>query len=81
MLFTYYDTETSGIEKDCDVLSFSYMLADENLRVERAETLYFWKEGRTKWTQDAYKVHGLSKEFCVSSRLIMKQTLERCILS
>lgn len=63
MLFTYYDTETSGKEKDCDVLSFSYMLADENLRVERAETLYFWKEGRTKWTQDAYKMHGLSKEF------------------
>lgn len=46
MLFTYYDTETSGKEKDCDVLSFSYMLADENLRVERAETFVLLERGK-----------------------------------
>ena len=63
MLFTYYDTETSGLSMNDDVLSFSYMLADENVRVEKAETLYFWKEGVTKWSQEAYEVNGLSKEF------------------
>ena len=63
MLYTIYDTETSGLEEDADILSFSYMLCDENLRVGRAETLYFWKEGETKWTEEAYKIHGLSKEF------------------
>lgn len=63
MLYTFYDVETSGLEVGCDVLSFSYMLADESLNVKRAETLYFWKEGVTQWTQGAYEVHGLSKEF------------------
>lgn len=63
MLFTFYDVETSGLESGCDVLSFSYMLADESLNVKRAETLYFWKEGVTKWTEDSYRIHGLSKEF------------------
>lgn len=64
MLYTYFDVETSGLDTmNDDVLSFSYMLADENLRVMRAETLYFWKEGVTKWSQQAYEVHGLSKEF------------------
>lgn len=63
MLYTIYDTETSGLEDDADILSFSYMLCDENLRVGRAETLYFWKEGVTKWTEEAFKINGLSKEF------------------
>lgn len=63
MLFTFFDVETSGLESNCDILSFSYMLADENLDVRRAETLYFWKEGVTKWTEEAYAIHGLSKEF------------------
>lgn len=63
MLYTFYDVETSGLEKGCDVLSFSYMLADENLVVKKAETLYFWKEGVTQWTEGAYAINGLSKEF------------------
>ena len=63
MLFTYFDIETSGLESDADVLSFAYMLATENLEVKRAETLYFWKEGVTKWSEEAYEVNGLSKEF------------------
>lgn len=63
MLYTFYDTETSGLEQNCDVLSFSYMLADENLNVKKAETLYFWKEGVTQWTQEAYEINKLSKEF------------------
>lgn len=63
MLYTFFDTETSGLESDCDILSFSYMLADENLDVKKAETLYYWREGVTKWTQEAYAVNHLSKEF------------------
>lgn len=63
MLYTIFDTETSGLEGDCDILSFSYMLSDEKLGVRRAEVLYFWKEGLTKWSQEAYEINGLSKEF------------------
>lgn len=63
MLYTFIDTETSGLEEDSDILSFSYMLADEYMNVKNAETLYFWKEGVTKWTEEAYAIHGLSKEF------------------
>lgn len=63
MLYTIFDTETSGLESGCDVLSFAYMLTDENLDIKRAETLYYWKEGVTKWTEEAYQIHGLSKEF------------------
>lgn len=63
MLFTYFDVETSGLHVGCDVLSFSYILGTEDLNVKRAETLYFWKEGVTQWSQEAYEVNGLSKEF------------------
>lgn len=63
MLFTVGDVETSGLDVHCSVHSFSYVLMDEWLSVKRAETLYFWKEGETKWTEEAYAVHGLSKEF------------------
>lgn len=63
MLYTFFDTETSGLEANCDILSFSYMWADENLDIKKAETLYFWKEGVTHWTQEAYEINHLSKEF------------------
>lgn len=63
MLYTFFDTETSGLDRNCDILSFSYMLADEDLNVKKSDTLYFWKEGVTQWTEEAYAVNGLSKEF------------------
>lgn len=63
MLYTFFDVETSGLVAGSDVLSFSYILADENLNVKRAETLYFWKEGVTHWTEEAYEINKLSKEF------------------
>lgn len=63
MLFTYFDVETSGLRVGSDVLSFSYILGTEDMNVKRAETLYFWKEGLTQWSQEAYEVNGLTKEF------------------
>lgn len=63
MLYTVFDVETSGLERGCDVLSFAYALTDENVGVKRAEVLYFWKEGVTKWTEEAYEINHLSKEF------------------
>ena len=63
MLYTVFDVETSGLERGCDVLSFAYALTDESVGVKRAEVLYFWKEGVTQWTEEAYEINHLSKEF------------------
>lgn len=63
MLYTFYDTETSGLERGSDIWSFSYMLSDERLNVKRAETLYLWKEGVTQWSEEASQINGLTREF------------------
>ena len=63
MLYTVFDVETSGLERGCDVLSFAYALTNESVDVKRAEVLYFWKEGVTQWSEEAYEVNHLSKEF------------------
>ena len=81
MLYTYYDVETSGLKVGCDVLSFSYMLADEDLDVKKAETFYFWKEGVTQWTEEAYNVNGLSKDFLRQYENQYEDNLKRMYLA
>lgn len=64
MLYTVIDVETAGLNKYKDSIhSFSYVLMTSTGSILKAETLYFWKEGVTNWSQEAYEVHGLSKEF------------------
>lgn len=62
MIYTVIDVETSGLstEKD-DVLSFSYALTN-GIEIFAADTLYFWNDSM-KWSQEAYNVHKLSREF------------------
>lgn len=63
MLYTVFDVETSDLDPGCDVLSFAYSLCDENFNIMRSEVLYFWKEGVTQWTEEAYQINKLSKDF------------------
>lgn len=80
MLFTYFDVETSGLRVGCDVLSFSYILGTEDMNVKRAETLYFWKEGLTQWSQEAYEVNGLTKEFLREHEADYEKNLKKMYL-
>lgn len=63
MILTFYDTETSGLDTtSSDIHQFAYMRWDTNQGVIGANSFFLW-EDNYDWSEGAYKVNGLSKEF------------------
>lgn len=62
-MFVVFDLETTGFSsiRD-DVVQFAYIVYDDRNYAVRAESLYFYYEGMS-WSEEAYNVHKLSKEF------------------
>lgn len=64
MIYTVFDVETTGLRigTDC-VLQFAYLTFDSiDNKVINADSFYLWDESYP-WSEEAYKVHGISKEF------------------
>lgn len=62
-MFLVFDLETTGFKSIVDdVVEFSYIKYDDNCRIIKAESLYFYYEGMS-WSEEAYAVHQLSREF------------------
>ena len=63
MIYTVIDTETSGLNHmSDDILQFAYLTFDSNGDVIRGNAFYLWEDDY-QWTEGAYRVHGLSREF------------------
>ena len=67
MIYTVFDLETSGlVDGRDDVLQFAYIVTDsESGKLIRANQFYLW-EDNYQWSQEAFAVHGISKEFLKS---------------
>lgn len=62
-MFVVFDLETTGLNKiNDDIIEFAYLMFDSNNLLVKAERMYFYHEGMT-WSEEAYKVHQISKEF------------------
>lgn len=63
MMLTFFDTETTGLDVfNNDIIQFAYLQTDTNTGFVRANCFNLWEEGYS-WSDDAYKVHGFSKEY------------------
>ena len=63
MILTFYDTETSGLDTAAaDIHQFAYIRFDTQHGILKARDFYLW-EDNYDWSEGAYKVNGLSKEF------------------
>lgn len=64
MIYTVFDVETTGLRTGTDcVLQFAYLLFDSlDNTIVSADSFYLWDESYT-WSDDAYKVHKISKDF------------------
>ena len=67
MILTFYDLETSGLDKgSCDIHQLAYVQYNTNTRrIVRSNAFYLW-EDNYQWSEGAFKVNGLSKEFLQS---------------
>lgn len=59
MIYTVFDIETSGLDKECDIYEFAYIRLDDNFNIIKSDTLYFFKKS---WVVTASEIHGLTEE-------------------
>ena len=59
MVYTVYDIETSGLNRDCDIYEFAYIRLDDEFNIIKNDVLYFY---RKTWNITATEVHGLTRE-------------------
>lgn len=61
-MFVVFDLETTGFNaKTDDIIQFAYIAFDNSVKVH-SDILYFYYEGMS-WSEEAYEVHHISKEF------------------
>lgn len=64
MVLTFFDIETTGFNfTNSDVLQVGFVRADEKGKIINAGNLYFYQPGFDVERPDAFKVHGLTREF------------------
>lgn len=74
-MFVVFDIETTGFsEITCDVVQFAYIMFDNNNNFVKSEQLYFYYEGMS-WSDEAYKVHGISLDFLKTHKDKFKENL------
>lgn len=74
-MFVVFDLETTGLtEMTHDIIQFAYAMFDSNNTFVKAETLYFYYEGMN-WSEEAYQVHKISKEFLREHKDEFRQNL------
>lgn len=57
MVYTFYDIETNGLSTaTAEILEFGYIQTDENFKILRSKSLYFWRDG---WSAGRSDIHGL----------------------
>lgn len=68
MLITFFDTETTGLNvMSSDIIQFAYLQTDTDTGFVRANCFNLWEDDYEKsWTEEAFNVHGFSKEFLKS---------------
>lgn len=59
VVYTVFDIETSGLERDSDIYEFAYIRLDDEFNIIKSDVLYFY---RSKWNITAGDIHGLTKD-------------------